>query len=48
MLELLLAVVIIALVAWGVSIMLGQPAGVVAFIVLLIIVLLSAPGVNLH
>lgn len=48
MLELLIAVVVIALVAYVVSLMLGQPAGIIVFVVLLLLVILTAPGVNFH
>lgn len=48
MLEILIAVVVIALVAYCVSLMLGQPAGLIVFVVLLLLVLLTAPGVNIN
>lgn len=42
MVELLFAVIVIALVAYVVSLLLGQPAGLVAFVVLLLLVLVTA------
>ncbi|HEY6020801.1 MAG TPA: hypothetical protein VIY48_13165 [Candidatus Paceibacterota bacterium] len=49
MIELLIAVILIALVAYVVSLFLGQPAGLIAFVVLLLIVLLTVvPTTHLH
>lgn len=48
MLTVLVAVILIALVAYVVSLLLGQPAGLICFVVLLILVLLTAPGVNVR
>jgi hypothetical protein len=41
MIELLIAVIVIALVAYVVSLLLGQPAGLITFVVLLLLVLLT-------
>lgn len=41
MLELLVAVIVIALIAYVVSLLLGQPAGLICFVVLLILLLLG-------
>ena len=41
MIELLIFVVVIALVAYVVSLVLGQPAGLIAFVVLLLLVLVT-------
>jgi len=49
MLELLIFIIVIALVAYVVSLLLGQPAGLIAFVVLLLLVLLTAsPGLHIH
>lgn len=41
MLQLLIAIIIIALVAYIVSLLLGQPAGLITFVVLLLLILLG-------
>lgn len=47
MLELLIAIVAILLVCYLVSLVLGQQAALICFVVLLLIILLTAPGVHL-
>lgn len=46
MLELLLAIVIILAVSYLVSLVLGQVVAIFTFVVLLLLVLLTAPGVH--
>jgi len=49
MLELLVFIIVIALIAYVVSLLLGQPAGLITFVVLLLLVLLTAaPSLHLH
>lgn len=50
MIELLVFVVIIALIAYVVSLLLGQPAGLITFVILLLVGLLalSGPSSTLH
>lgn len=46
MVGLLVAVLLIALVAYVVHLLLGEPAGLVAFVVLLLVVLLGSGAVK--
>ncbi len=46
MIELLIAVIVIALVAYVVSLLLGQPAGLITFVVLLLLVLISTHALH--
>ena len=49
MVELIVAVLLIAIVAYVVSLFLGQPAGLITFVVLLLLILVAfLPSTHFH